>query len=75
MTQDNDNHMRRDCPAINGQCDHFSYQCDRNSEVAIIYCCHPGNPNDHEDNCTSEFCPRIPQAAAPVQPSPTLLEK
>ena len=52
-----DTEGREDCPVINKHCESYSYQCDRNGEVTIEYCTHPGNPDDHEGNCNDRCCP------------------
>jgi hypothetical protein len=49
---------RIDCHVIEAQCDHYSYQCDSNGEVAISHCTHPDNPSDYEGNCTHAKCPK-----------------
>jgi len=47
------------CPAINIQCDYFTYQLDSNGEVAINHCDHRDNSNKNEGNCTSLLCPLL----------------
>ena len=38
-------------------CQYFSYQKDRNGDVAISHCHHVDNPYDTEGNCSQENCP------------------
>ena len=47
------------CSVIHAFCIYYSYQRDRNNEVAIEYCNHNDNPHDFEGNCTRELCPLI----------------
>ena len=38
-------------------CPFFTYQEDRNEEVAIVHCTHNRNPKDTEGNCYPKICP------------------
>jgi len=61
MTQMGDDGYEKEqqekCPAINDECNHYSYQLDNCGQVAIEYCTHPENSKDEEGNCTSFLCP------------------
>ena len=50
---------RMDCPALEARCAYFTYQCDRNGELAITFCNHPDNPKEDEGNAIREYCPRM----------------
>ena len=57
MIGDTETEGRENCPVINRHCEYYCYQCDVNGEIAIEYCAHPSNENEHEGNCTTVLCP------------------
>lgn len=49
--------LKEKCPVKNDYCDHYSFQYDRNGEVAIEFCGHSDNEDECEGNCLADLCP------------------
>ena len=47
------------CHVIDALCIYFTYQLDRNGEVAISHCAHPKNKSNYEGNCIYALCPKV----------------
>jgi len=55
--------VREKCEVINQQCEYFVYQKDSNGDITIVFCNHPKNPDQFEDNCRHNLCPLIGPAS------------
>lgn len=51
------------CPVTDKPCGYYYYRLDHNEELAIEYCAHLTNPNNHSNNCTKLNCPLYPTLA------------
>lgn len=59
MTITTETEGREDCPIIQAHCMYYGYQCDSNGDIAICFCSHPDNPDNHEGNCRHQLCPIV----------------
>jgi len=47
------------CHVTGKQCEHYTFQRDRNEWMAIEHCSHPNNPENTEGNCKESLCPLL----------------